>query len=257
MKQIGVLDKSIADLEKQIFQIEKGIKTIDDRIGIRSRNRKFIDLLREDIDSNMYGHLSYLSFISQDNKSKEYIKNYEAMRGVTVFNTEKFKLMKYLGQFSESLDDIFEIDHISFSFIQHHISKIRNSYVDEEENSFLKISRNITIKAYFPDLTNKHFENKLYEIGDNEKTYEIQIIEFNEFYFINRKLNIMEIKLIACRYWELNHELYLMCDENLNIFPCDLIVYEEIFELNLEKGIKSHCKFYQLNPKIIVNCFLS
>jgi len=254
LKQIGVLDRSLLDLEKQICQIDKSIKILDDKIIQRQRNKKFIDVLREDADINMYGNLTYFSFMSSDTVSKEYIKGYETLKGKSFMMTEKFKLMKYLGQLCSSFDSIFEIDHITFGYTQYQLSKLYNSNVEGEENSYFKISRNITVKTYNPNFKDIHFEKMQYEVTERDKCYNVSILEYDDFFNITQKLYVIEIKMIACRYWQLHHENYLMCDENLRIYPCDLVVYDEIFQMNLDNNlIKSHCHFYQLNPKIIVN----
>lgn len=168
-------------------------------------------------------------------------------------NTEKFKLMKYLGNICESFDDIFEIDHITFNYIQHNIAIIQKNFSDAEENYDEIITRNISIKVYLPDLFQKNFENRHYEVGMNENSYDVHIIEYNDFYNIDNKFKVIDVKLIACRYWELYHENYFLCDEKLNIYPCDLVIYDEIFLINLDANfIKPHCQFFHLNPKIIV-----
>lgn len=253
LKQISVLDRSLIDLEKQISQIEKSIKTLDDKIIQRSRNRKFIDVLREDANINMYGNLTYFCFMCNDSKSKEYIKSYETIKGKSFMVTEKFKLLKYLGQLCDSFDSIFEIDHMTFGYTQYQLARLHNALQEGEEDSFFKISRNITVNTYNPNFTQKNLEKRLYEVTELDKGFNVTILEYDKFFNISKKLHIIEIKIIACRYWQLHHDNYLICDENLRIYPCDLVVYDEIFQMNLDKDlVRSHAHFYDLNPKIIV-----
>ena len=253
-KQIAVLERSNKEMEEQILNIEKSIQTMDDKIDSRVKNEKFIDILSNEL--YICKNLSYFYYMCNDKKSREFIKNYESLKEKQILSNDKFKLLQYLGNFCEALEDVLDIDNISFSSMQNTFYNIK---IKEElhESNEIKLLEAITLKVYLVEnLSEKLLKKASFEDNKNIKTYQIHILEYDEYYFIKKKYKMIDLKIIACRYWELDLEEFVMCDEKFQIFPYDLIVYDEIFALNVEKKfIKFHSQFFHMNSLINVNYF--
>ena len=137
--------------------------------------------------------------------------------------------------------------------MQYNISNIQKT-AEIHKNEELKLSETISLKVFLVEnLTELMLSKACFENEKSFKSYEVHILEHNEFYHITRKYYMIDIKIIACRYWELDLQDFVMCDDKFKIFPCDFKIYDEIFALNLEKNyIRPHCQFFQLNPNVNV-----
>lgn len=264
----NILDKKIKKSQDvieiknaSIHRLDIGIKLLENKFGDKYTRKKYTDELKKKKNTEEEQVCEILKEIGKfetDSNSKSWLKNWQSIKNQKILNTEKFKLMKYLGDCSKSIEDLFNIDDTNFNNMQVLIDRIFTQRELVIENTEDKISGNIHIKVFFKEsLSSNELDKRLIETEDerNFHVFKIAIIDYDFFYNVNdRKLKIIEIKILACTFFGIELNEYLIVDENFRIWPYDIILFDEILQINLDKKfVKKNCKFFHLNPIISQN----
>jgi hypothetical protein len=226
----------------------------DNEINIKEKRRN-----KNSNGMNISSYLKQIDKIKQDKSEKTIFKNISESHGLDILSTEKFKLMNYLGNFAEQAEDLLTIDETAFNNMNHKLSKLyENNSERRIENPEFKISDNINIQVIHynkPQLSFKEITNKTLEIGTGA-SYGIPCIEFDYLYNITKKLSLAEIKYNACEYLCLEPYEFILVNKNFHIWPLDICIYDEIYNLNTNKGLRNNSYFFQMDSAVTVKTFL-
>jgi len=236
-------------------------------------NVKFIDKLYQ--SHGFSNILKSTKEIEENQEAKDFIKNYENQNHIKILKSEKYKLIKHLGNLYISLEDLFNIDGLTFDRFQHKTANIKNiedSEVSIPENDIENI---ISVFIYFRKqeeyFTEYETINKMIDLK-NLKASRFSVLEYDRLFNITKKFSLLEMKEKAYKSFEVNNyndfkpslyrkentnfdefNNYILMDINMKWWPYNLTIYDEIEKKNLEKGfVLPNSKFFQNNQLINV-----
>jgi len=165
----SLLDKKIKKLldvieikKVSIQRLDVTIKLLDNKFGEKFTRKKYTDELKRKNnlkEDSVCRILKYIGDFETDPNAKSWLKNWQSIKNQKILKTEKLKLMKYLGQCSKSIENLFDIDDTNFNNMQKLIERIFSQKEVTLENTEDKISGNIHLKVFFKDtLTSEELE---------------------------------------------------------------------------------------------------
>ncbi len=132
-----------------------------------SNNIKFIEKFKNK-DNNISSILESIKDMEDDQKAKDIIKNHENNYNKKILKSEKYKLIKHLGNIHKSFVDVFNIDSVSFDNIQDKTKLINNSEIMEYNSPDVNIESFTSINIYLRESEGPFTEKEI-----NEKKIDI------------------------------------------------------------------------------------
>lgn len=195
-----------------------------------------------------------------------------------ILKSEKYKLIKHLGNLSLSLEDLFNIDGLTFDRLQYNTNNIKNLNSNENNVPENDIENIISVVIYFrkqeDNFTQTEINNKVIDLS-NMEARKFSFLEFNKLFEVTKRFKLLEIKNKAYSIFSVtNHSNfiynqgghedlfkeynnYVLLDINMKWWAFNLVLFDEIERKNLEKGfILNNSKFFQINPLINVKILI-
>ncbi len=252
--------KVIEEKKEELRRLEESINLVNEKIGDTHTQKMFVDELKKHKQDaytvSAFEVLSYVKEAESDEACQNWLKDWSVMESQKILKTEKLKMMKHLGHFFENTEKLFEVDNLMFNNMQHKIEKVfikNKSIVDSHDDI---VTKTINIKIFEKvDLDAAEFNQATIDVDKNVKNvFNISVIDYDFMYNIIKKFLVVEVKTLACRYFEVEQDDFVLVDEKFKIWPFDVAVYDVIFTLNLEKNnTRPHSKFFHLDPAITAN----
>lgn len=237
-------------------------------------NTRFIDKL-----ANLNGFSNILKStkeIEEDSEAKEILKKHENENNIKILKSEKYKLIKHLGNLYLSLEDLFNIDGLTFDRFQHKTANLKNNQSSQNHIPENDIEDIISVFIYLrlqeENFSDCEINNKVIDLS-NLQARKFSFLEYNKLFEITKRFNILEMKNKAyscfsfgsscCEFKPLLYKRedgsfedfnnYVLMDINMKWWVYNLSLFDEIYKKNLEKGfILPNSKFFQINPMINV-----
>lgn len=265
------LEQMQEENRKMLEKIKENNQVLEKYVLI---NSKFADKLSKS-SSSLCNILKSAYEIENIQEAKEIIKKHESQNKVKIIKSEKFKLIKHLGNLYDCIEDLFNIDSLTFDSFQHQIANNKELPLEDKHISENDIESIISVDIYFRKEDNQFSENEISNrIIDiqNLKAVRLSMLEYDKLFNITKKFSLIELKEKAYKIFEVglyddrlsaaaiksfekfkHINNYIFMDINMRWWPFILILYDEIEKKNIDKGfVKPNSKFFQINPLLNV-----
>ncbi len=132
-------------IKQKKLNILKSISNELESIPIIKEEGKKIALPK---DLYVFPILEFVSEIKKDPSLKQSLEKFESQHHKEIINSHKFRLLNHIGNFSNSLNNIFDIDATTFNRYQEEINRLNNWLGLAEKDIDSKIILIIALNVY-------------------------------------------------------------------------------------------------------------
>lgn len=253
-------ENDVNEIENELDKIEREIKTLTDEnyhLSMTLKNNIDMNVLNENLNTSEF----VSKLIELDNKTRE-----DSLETFDIKDIKNKKLLNSYSSVFSSLNNIFNISNSNYVTIRSkiHSYKKKSKRFVKNESTIEMIKNNSTVKIYIireSDYLNKLSNNKenltldeiaTYLTEKQDSYFSSSILKYDHLYNVEDQYSLFKIKKLACNYYRINDEDYLMinlCGELINL---DGIFYDELKKINVESKLMDPTdKFYMMSEDII------
>ena len=264
---LNTKQNELHNIKEEIQNNDTKLKDINSKLIYINSNRSLIGVLQNS-KSNMPTY-QLAKYIEDPTNLHIRAQVRAKQKEISVLDSDKLALMKNISYFYDSLNQTFNINPVNLENYQNTISKLFNQASKEFPDDKIKQNANILI-YYIGSLEiqeSKKASNGNTNDNNSKNNYNINVIlsknsvldtyscgyfTYDHLYVVEHKFYILSIKKLVCKFFNPTDERTVFINQYTEIVPYDMVLYNEVFETNIQRGtVNSIDKFFNMNEEII------